>query len=121
MIFAGAILIAGELAVGAERDGMKPVAIGVDMVFGDVFVPVNVVVFTKVFGFLPSFGLDADELDIASVGVFIEESVAEFVKELERARVVCVIEGGWRGKLRPWAGRDGEVGVIRGDFSGERF
>lgn len=100
MIFAGVILIAGELAIGAERYGMEPVAVSINVIFGDIFVPSYIVGFTEIFGLLPGFRLDTDELDIASVGVLFEESMTKFVKEFERSGVVCVIESGRRGKLR---------------------
>ena len=39
VIEAGFILVAIYLAVGAERAGVEPIAIAVEAIFGEIFVP----------------------------------------------------------------------------------
>lgn len=82
VIKAGLVLITGELAIFAERDDVEPVAISVEMIFGEVFVPFDAIFRAKFFGLGPGFGFDANEFDVASVGVFLDKIVAEFVKKL---------------------------------------
>ncbi len=79
MIVARIVLIAGKLAVFAERNHMKPVAVSVEVVFGKILIPFDAILSAEIVGFLPSFGLDTNELDVAGVGGFFEEGMAKLV------------------------------------------
>ena len=96
MINAGFILVAGELAVFAERNDVEPVAVSVEVIFGEIFIPFNLISGAELFSFGPGFGFDADELNVACVGVFLEEIVAELMKQL-KAGAACDIGNGGRG------------------------
>jgi hypothetical protein len=81
MVEAGFILVAGELAVFTERNKVEPVAIGIEVVLGEIFVPIDVIGGAKLFGLVPGFGFDADKFNVASVGVFFEQAMAELVEK----------------------------------------
>ena len=61
------ILITGELAIFAERSEMEPVAVGVEVIFGMVFVPFYLVFAAKDLSLFPSFGFDAKQVNVARV------------------------------------------------------
>ena len=71
---------------------MEPVAVTVEVIFGEIFVPFYTVVLAEDFGFLPSFRLDTNELDVAGVIVFSEEGMPKLMKEFERVGVGGVID-----------------------------
>ncbi len=67
MIFAVWRLEAGELTVGAERFLVKPMAVGVKLIFGKIRVEFDMVfwvILANRGGFLPSFGFDFETLNI---------------------------------------------------------
>ena len=96
VIGAGFVLIAGELAVFTERNDVEPVAVSVEVVFGEIFIPFNAVFRAEFFGFGPGFRFDTDKLDVAGIGVFLEEIVAELVEKFKRGTVLGIFNGGWR-------------------------
>ena len=120
MIGAGFVLIAGELAIFTEGDDVEPVAIGIEMIFGEVFIPFDVVLWAEFFGFSPGFGFDADELDVAFVGVFIEKEMAELMEEFKLRAVFEVGDGGGRRKTDAVTGGEGDGGVIFTEFICQR-
>ena len=61
---------------------MEPIAVTIEMIFGEVFVPFDAIFWTEFFGLGPGFRFDANEFNVASVGVFLDKIVAEFVKKL---------------------------------------
>ena len=58
---------------------MQPVAVGIEVVLGEIFIPFDAVGLAEVFSFRPGFGLDADELDVTSVRCTLDKLMAEFV------------------------------------------
>ena len=58
------VLIAGELAVLAKRSKVEPVAVTVEVVFGEVFVVIDGVVGADVAGAGPGARFDLDEFDV---------------------------------------------------------
>ncbi len=54
------ILITSKLAIFAERSEMEPVAVGVEVIFGIVFVPFYLVFAAKDLSLFPSFRFDAE-------------------------------------------------------------
>ena len=87
---AGGGLVAGKLAIFAERDGVEPVEVRIEAVFGEIFVPEDLKGRAERFGFCPSGGFDSKEVDCDSVIVARDKIVAEFVKESEGEGVVGV-------------------------------
>ena len=83
MIEASFVLVAGELAVFTERDDVEPVAISVEMIFGKIFVPFDFISGAELFSFGPGFRFDANEFDIAVIGVFLEEIMTKLMEEFE--------------------------------------
>ena len=64
VIVSGFILVAGELAVFAERGRMEVIAVAVEAVFGEIFVVRNAEFFAEFAGFGPGFCFDFKQLDI---------------------------------------------------------
>ena len=83
MIEASFVLVAGELAVFTERDDVEPVTVGIEVIFGEIFVPFYLVFGAKLLGFGPGFRFDANEFNIAVVGVFLEEIMTKLMEEFE--------------------------------------
>ncbi len=67
------------------------------MILSEVVVPFYVVSFAEIFGLFPGFGLDADELDVASIRGALDKIVAKFVQELDRGGVFGIENRTWRG------------------------
>ena len=114
------VLITGKVAVFAERGKMKPIAVAVEVIFGKIFVPFDFISGAELFSFGPGFGFDADKLNIAIVGVFLKEIVAELMKELKWSAVGDVSDGGRGRKTETITGSDGEVRVIFAEFICQR-
>ena len=79
MVDAGVILIAGKVAVLAERGDVKPVAVGIEMILSEVLVPFDAVLCAEFVCFGPSVGFDSQELDITRIIVAFDEVMAELV------------------------------------------
>jgi hypothetical protein len=120
VIEAGFVLVAGELAVFTERNDVEPVTVGVKVVFGEIFVPFDFIGGAELFGFSPGFRFDTDKFNVAVVGVFLKEIVAELVKELKWSAVGDVSDSGRGRKTETITGSDGEVGVIFTEFICQR-
>ena len=99
---------------------MEPVAVSVEMIFGEIFIPFDFISGTELFSFGPGFGFDADELNVACVGVFLEEIVAELMKQLKGSAVGDIGNGGWGRKTETIVGDDGEIRVIFAEFICQR-
>ena len=112
MIDAGFVLVAGKLAVFAEGNDVEPVAVGIEVIFGEIFVPFDFIGRTEFLGFSPGFGLNADKLNVAVVGVFLEEVVTELVQEFKRSAIFDISDSGRGRKTETITSGDGEVGVI---------
>lgn len=119
VVEAGAVLVTGELAIFAERDDVEPVAVGVEVIFGVIFVPFNAVGDAECLGFGPGLGLDADELDVAGVAGLVDKIVTEFVQELERGSVGRVKNAAGRGEFGELARLETEIGIVGAEFSDE--
>lgn len=119
VVEAGVVLVAGELAIFAERDDVEPVAVGVEVVFGVIFVPFDAVGSAERLGLGPGFGLDADELDVADVAGLVDKIVAEFVQKLERGGVGRVKNAAGRGEFGKFARLETEIGIVGAEFSDE--
>jgi len=79
MIEAGVILIAGKVAVFAERGDVEPVAVSIEMILGEVLVPFDAVLCAEFVCFGPSVGFDSQEFDITGIVVAFDEVMAELV------------------------------------------
>ena len=112
VVEAGFVLVAGELAVFTERDDVEPVTVGIEVIFGEIFVPFNLVFRAERFGFGPGFRFDADKFDVAVVGVFLEEVVAELVEEFEWRAIFGISDSGRGRKTKTITTGDGEVGIV---------
>lgn len=119
MIDAGFVLVAGELTIDTERNGVQPVAIGIEVILGEVVIPFDVVSLTEVFGLCPGFGLNADEFDVASIRGALDKIVAKFVQELDRGGVFGIKNRTWRGEFGALARGDVELWVILAELSDE--
>ena len=64
VVGAGSVLVAGEVAVGAEGFLMEPIAVGVEVVLDEILVPDDVVFGGKLFGLLPGGRFDFEALDV---------------------------------------------------------
>ena len=113
-------MVAGKLAIFTERDDVEPVAISVEVIFGEIFVPFNFISRAEFFGFGPGFRLDADEFNVTSVGVFLEKIVAELMKQLKGGAVGGIGNGGWGRKTETITSGDGEIRVIFAEFICQR-
>ncbi len=82
------------------------------MIFGEVFVPFDAIFWTEFFGLGPGFGFDANEFDVASVGVFLDKIVTKFVKKFEFGAGRVINDSGWRRKTETFAGREDDVRII---------
>jgi hypothetical protein len=98
---------------------MKPIAVTVEVIFGEIFVVLYSVAFANFANLCPGLGLDFDEFNIGSVVGFIDKVVAEFVQELERMAGGLIIEVIWGRKTEALAWSDLELWVIGGYFSDE--
>ena len=58
------VLIAGKVAVFAERGKMKPIAVAVEVIFGKIFVVFDIVGGADFASFGPSARFDFDQFDI---------------------------------------------------------
>lgn len=79
VVDASVILITGKVAVFAERGDVKPVAVGIEMVLGEVLAPFDAVLCAEFVCFGPSVGFDSQKLDIARIIVAFDEVMAELV------------------------------------------
>ena len=111
MIEAGFVLVTSELTVFTERDDVKPVAVSIDMVLSEIFVPFDLIGFTELLGFVPGLGFDADEFNVASVGVFVEKIMADFVQKLQRG-AIRIIDGRRGSKFKTLARFEGERRIV---------
>jgi hypothetical protein len=119
MIEAGVILIAGEVAVFAERGDVEPVAVSIEVILGEVLVPFDAVLCAEFVRFGPSVRFDSQEFDITGIVIAFDEVMAEFVQKFERRGVGGVKKFvGWR-KLSALAGFDDEGWVVGAEFSDE--
>lgn len=98
---------------------MKPIAVTVEVIFGEIFVVLYVVAFANFANLCPGLGFDFDEFNIGSVVGFIDKVVAEFVQKLERMAGSLIIEVIWGRKTEALAWSDLEFWVIGGYFSDE--
>ena len=119
MVDAGFVLITGELAVDTERNNVQPVAIGIEVILGEVVIPFDAVSLTEVFGLCPGFGLNADEFDVASIRGALDKIVAKFVQELDRGGVFGIKNRAWRGEFGAVARGNVELWVILAELSDE--
>ena len=60
---------------------MEPVAVRIEVRFGEIFVPFDAIGGAKFVGFGPGAGFDFDQLDIADVILLADEVVTELVQE----------------------------------------
>ena len=62
---------------------VDPVAVGVEFVFGEIFVERDGIFFTEGFSFSPSVAFDLETFERFLEGEMAEESMGEFVEEEE--------------------------------------
>ena len=98
---------------------MKPIAVAVEVIFGEIFVVLYAVAFANFANLCPGLGFDFDEFNIGSVVGFIDKIVAEFVQELERMADGLIIEVIWGRKTEALTWSDLEFWIIGGYFSDE--
>ena len=60
VVEAGVVLIAGEIAILTERGNVEPVAVGVEMILGEIFVPFDAILRAKLVRLRPGFGFDTE-------------------------------------------------------------
>ena len=60
MIVAVVVLVAGNVAIGAERGGVEVVAVAIEMILGVIFVPGNMIFGAELFGAFPSKGFELE-------------------------------------------------------------
>lgn len=107
MVIAGIVLIAGKIAILTKRNDVKPVAICIEMIFGKVAIPSDVVGWTKLGSLLPSGGFDANKLDVASVRILMNKKMSELVQKFERGGGDCIKNLVWGSKFCLVAELDG--------------
>ena len=66
------VLVAGEITVFAEGSDVEPVAVGVERILGEVFIPFDIVLAAEFAGFGPGLGFDAEQFDVARVVVVFD-------------------------------------------------
>ena len=98
---------------------MKPIAVTVEVIFGEIFVVLYAIAFANFANICPGLGFDFDEFNIGSVVGFIDKVVAEFVQKLERMANGLIIEVIWGRKSEALAWSDLELWVIGGYLSDE--
>ena len=81
VIGAGVVLIAGELAVFAERGEVEVVAVAIEAILSEVLVVFDAIFGAELAGFGPGACFDFEELDIRMVVGFLDEVVAELVEQ----------------------------------------
>ena len=86
-------MVAREGTIWAEGVGVEPVAVAIEAILGEIFVPGDFKGGAMLFGLLPGERLDADELDVAGVVVVAAGVMAEFVQEEERGLIVAIVDG----------------------------
>lgn len=74
---------------------MKPIAVAVEVIFGEIFVVLYAVAFANFANLCPGLGFDFDEFNIGSVVGFIDKVVAELVQKLEGVAGGLIIEVIW--------------------------
>ena len=107
MITAGIVLIAGEIAILAKRNDVKPIAICIEMVFGKITVPSDAISWTKLGSLLPSGGFDADKLNVARVRILVNKKMTELMQKFEWGGGSCIKNLVWGSKFCLIAEPDG--------------
>ena len=74
---------------------MKPIAVAVEVIFGEIFVVLYAVAFANFANLCPGLGFDFDEFNIGRVVGFIDKVVAELVQKLEGVAGGLIIEVIW--------------------------
>jgi len=59
VIDAGFVLVAGEVAIFAERSDVEPIAVSIEVALGGIVVPFDLIFGAKLVGLLPSFRFNA--------------------------------------------------------------
>lgn len=98
---------------------MKPIAVAVEVIFGEIFVVLYAVAFANFANLCPGLGFDFDEFNIGSVVGFIDKVVAELVQKLEGVAGGLIIEVIWGRKTEALTWSDLEFWIIGGYFSDE--
>ncbi len=125
VVGASVILVAGELAVFAERSVVEVIAVAVEAVFGEIFVVFDAIFGAEFLCFSPGARFDFEELDICMVVVLADQIVAELVEKEELGfgvgifGVCGVKKRARRGELEAAALGNGEVGIVTSELFDE--
>lgn len=108
-------MITGLAAGGAFGFLVEPVAVGVELVFDVIFVPVDIVLRGEGTGFFPGFTLHFEALDEFVEATMPREGVTELVERLEGKVVVgeAIINSFRRAKGEARGFFKGEFGIIQ--------
>ena len=72
VVEAGVVLITGEVAILTERGDVEPVAVGVEVILGEIFVPFDAILCAEFVRLRPGFGFDTEQFNVAGIIIALD-------------------------------------------------